>query len=851
MANTTITALPAATTPLTGTEVVPIVQSGVTKKVAVSAIGGGGGSVTAVTGTSPVVSSGGTAPAISLASGYGDTLNPYASKTANFVLAAPTGAAGVPTFRAIVAADIPTLNQNTTGTAAGLSATLAIASGGTGQTTANAALNGLLPSQSGQSGKVLSTDGTNTTWTAVGGTGTVTSVALSAPAFLTVSGSPITASGTLALSYSGTALPVANGGTGATTATAAFDALAPTQTGNSGKYLTTNGSTTSWATVSGSGTVTSVAQTFTGGIVSVGGSPITSSGTLALTVTGTSGGIPYFSSGTTWASSSVLTNNALMIGGGAGAAPATIATGTGVIGALGTNVGSAGAFVANGGDLGTPSSGTVTNLTGTANININGTVGASTPTTGIFTTATARSNAVQDFVALQGRAGGTNSYGVTLTPTTLTASRTLTLPDASGTILQSGTAVTVAQGGTGATTAISAFNALAPSQSGNNGKYLTTDGTNTSWATVSGGGSPGGSNTQIQFNNSSAFGGSANLTWDGTNVQIGATGALRFADTDSSNYVAFKSPGTVASNVTWTLPSTDGTSGQVLSTNGSGVLSWVTVAPATLSSVEYLVVGGGGGGGLNDGGGGGAGGYRTSTSFPVSTGVAYTVTVGSFGAGSGTSGVGGSQGSASVFSTISASGGGGGGSGDGGAVSTTGGSGGGGGNIPTPGAAGNSGGYSPSEGNSGGAGFSSAPYYPGGGGGGSGATGGNATSSVGGSGGAGTASSITGSSVTYAGGGGGGTQTGGTAGSGGSGIGGAGGSNAAGGTGSVNTGSGGGGNGNGSTSGGNGGSGVVIIAYPDTYPAPTSISGGLTYNQPTRSGYRVYRFTAGTGTITF
>jgi hypothetical protein len=54
-----------------------------------------------------------------------------------------------------------------------------------------------------------------------------------------------------------------------------------------------------------------------------------------------------------------------------------------------------------------------------------------------------------------------------------------------------------------------------------------------------------------------------------------------------------------------------------------------------------------------------------------------------------------------------------------------------------------------------------------------------------------------------------------------------------------------------SSGGGNGGSGVVIIAYPNTYPAPASISGGLTYDQPTRSGYRVYRFTAGTGTITW
>ena len=83
-----------------------------------TAIGAGSGTVTGVTATAPVASSGGTAPAISLNAAYGDTLNPYASKTANFVLAAPTGVAGVPTFRAIVAADIPTLNQNTTGNAA-------------------------------------------------------------------------------------------------------------------------------------------------------------------------------------------------------------------------------------------------------------------------------------------------------------------------------------------------------------------------------------------------------------------------------------------------------------------------------------------------------------------------------------------------------------------------------------------------------------------------------------------------------------------------------------------------------------------------------------------------------------
>jgi len=178
------------------------------------------GTVTSVTGTSPVVSSGGATPAISLATAYGDTLNPYASKTANYVLAAPNGSAGAPTFRAIVAADIPTLNQNTSGSAASLSATLAIASGGTGQTTANTAFNALAPSQTSNSGKYLTTDGTNSSWaTVTSGSGTVTSVAATVPTFLSITGSPITTSGTLAISYSGTALPVLNGGTGVTTST--------------------------------------------------------------------------------------------------------------------------------------------------------------------------------------------------------------------------------------------------------------------------------------------------------------------------------------------------------------------------------------------------------------------------------------------------------------------------------------------------------------------------------------------------------------------------------------------------------------------------------------------------------
>jgi hypothetical protein len=170
-----------------------------------------------------------------------------------------------------------------------------------------------------------------------GASGSVTSVAASVPAFLSIAGSPITTSGTLAITYSGTALPVANGGTGQTSYTDG-QLLIGNSTGNTLSKATltagtgvtiTNGSGTITIAATGSGgTVSSVAQSFTGGLISVAGSPITSSGTLALTVAGTSGGIPYFSSASTWASSAALTQYGVIYGGGAGATPVATAAGT-------------------------------------------------------------------------------------------------------------------------------------------------------------------------------------------------------------------------------------------------------------------------------------------------------------------------------------------------------------------------------------------------------------------------------------------------------------------------------------------------------------------------------------------
>jgi hypothetical protein len=244
------------------------------------------------------------------------------------------------------------------------------------------------------------------------------------------------------------------------------------------------------------------------------------------------------------------------------------------------------------------------------------------------------------------------------------------------------------------------------------------------------------------------------------------------------------------------------------------------IAPIS-ATVEYLIVGGGGGGGNVAGassyaGGGGAGGLLTGT-VEVALNVAQNVTVGAGGAG-GTysSSPNGKQGNISIFGLSTAIGGGGGGRGtnSSGCYESVGGFGGSGGGGPCGGGAGAVG-----QGNNGGA----AGQFSGGASGGGGA-GGVGTEN---SGGAGVSSSITGAAVTYARGGYIWSHPGTTV---------------------ANAGFGGGAASYQNNTSESGSSGVVVIAYPDTFPK-LIITGTLTYTEPTRSGYRVYRFTGGSGTV--
>jgi predicted secreted protein len=236
----------------------------------------------------------------------------------------------------------------------------------------------------------------------------------------------------------------------------------------------------------------------------------------------------------------------------------------------------------------------------------NTTIGGATPAAGNFTTVDATNVEVTNIKAKDGTAAGSiaDATGVVTFADTVLTTTDINGGSVDAVTLGTNSPVTEAQidnvnidGNTISSTDTDGDLVLTPNGAGDLvldglnwpqadgtlNQALTTNGSGQlAWSTVAG--SPGGSDTQIQYNSGGSFAGASGLVTDGSNLTLNAQGDVRFADSDSSNWVAFQAPATIASDVTWTLPSADGTSGQFLSTDGSGALSWATAS------------GGGGGG---------------------------------------------------------------------------------------------------------------------------------------------------------------------------------------------------------------------------------------------------------------
>lgn len=197
--------------------------------------------------------------------------------------------------------------------------TVGIAAGGTGQTTANDAFNALVPSQATHNGQFLTTDGTNTSWGTVAGTGTVTSVATGAG----LTGGPITISGTIALDSIADNSILANisGGPAAPSANTVSDILDSAVSSTQGSILYRNGS--AWTSLSPS---TNGFALVTGG---AGANPSWSQYLINnLAIAGQAqGDIAYFD-GATWTRLPAGTNGYYLQTQGAGANPTWAAVNT-------------------------------------------------------------------------------------------------------------------------------------------------------------------------------------------------------------------------------------------------------------------------------------------------------------------------------------------------------------------------------------------------------------------------------------------------------------------------------------------------------------------------------------------
>lgn len=399
-------------------------------------------------------------------------------------------------------------------------------------------------------------------------------------------------------------LPISQGGTGATAAGSALTNLLPVQTGNSGKSLVSNGTTASWQNITGGvndasyltlgassglsnerllqGTANQITLTDNGSNLTLslpqdihstatpqfgrlGLGQAANSARLSLTVaTDSAGGLDFGGDTNLYRSAgdTLKTDDSFVIGG-------------------------ASASLLTQGDLrfydADSSNYVAWQAPTTASSNLIWTL-PSTDSNGCL--ASDGSGALSWSTCTSTPSG--SQYVTLATDGTLTGERVLT-----GTSNQ----ITLTDNGAGSTVVISTpqdINTTSNVQFGKLGLGTATGSSviTLATATTAGGGIDLGGDTNLYRSAANTLKTDDSFIIGGTSADLLTQSDLRFYDADSSNYVGFQAPSTVGTNVNWTLPSTDGSTGQCLSTNASAVLSWATCVTGSTAPVgsQYVTL---------------------------------------------------------------------------------------------------------------------------------------------------------------------------------------------------------------------------------------------------------------------